>query len=805
MDTTTPLSRFLNHPAILALIHVLTPLFASLLTAYFVWVNGELLTSSAAIFIGALGILELLNVITGSLALFRKNFRTQEQWTAIILNSLAVVLILSLTLYTDTRMATMLPVWIDLDAPVFFLIFCAHLTLLQCAIGAICARPFRYFNSYSADFVSTFICGLGLVGAGLLIASLSFATGVTGHFLGWGIILIGFLLISLLLHMIGLLTILHSGMAQRYKYYSFCLRLLCVGFLPMVALILNATIPLPFDLQTPWIYALTLLFSLSVLLPSTRLTTWFRWMLLPFTLYFFIIFLPVLPFVVIAILFFGLGFLWFIPLFAFWQHLQSLRDVKLPRALILLALLVIPVGFILITERDRIITRALIEHISTPDYTSGHDTLPMPEERARAAAHTIYHYERGDRMPFLSRWRDFRLFDSLHPREETLNALIARFGAPQSARLYRTSRPSLGAFTPLRSRKAPTVTLTPKDDRRLTVQITLPADPNREFRSAFRLAYGVWVTGLRLQLPDGTWKEATFRDRRAATWIYESIVRQQRDPALLTLDSPTRGTLRVFPLDIERHLEIDLLLPQPNWAPTPFELQTSENTKTFDEALPLNVPLADTRTPATVCFVEGGTSDIPEDCDLYVLCGHEIRVSTTRPTPGAHLEDYDRARAIRFAQGYAYAHNLRIADVTSILHAETRSAPINFTVAIEPPRPALPMLAPDDPWQLGAQMWQLAEAMHHNQTLDHRKEIRELAERCGVLTPTNAYIVVETLRQERELAATDLGVKHAGLAFDVTQTNDNAIHQDTPGAFILTVLFLLLLALLRKFLRILHP
>ncbi len=794
MEPMPPISRFFNHPLLCLLLHVLTPLVTCGILAYLSWLCVEDFTRASAILFMQIGLLELATAVGGGWSLLRKGSRMAMQGWAIGLNGLALTLLFIYLFYFDSgsRFDAMLPVWMDLNLPILMVIIFSHLALLQCAIAALCARPFATFSSPLKDFGATFCTGLLLVFGGLLVAQMRLVDLLSNNVVLWGGLLFALVSVTVVLHALGLLACLHQALKQRYKYYAFGLRLVFIGVLPTVALIANRTVPIPFNLQTPWCYGLIALFSLVMLLPSTRITVWLRWMLLPFTCYFFLIFLPVLPFIVLLIFACGVGFLFFIPLLIFCQHLQSLREVKLPKLAIVAALLVIPLGFILITERDRVRTRALIEHLATPDMTTGRDELPMPEEDARIAAHTIYQSECGDRMPFLSVWRDYRLFDGLHPRQETIDTLVARFGRPKVWGLLRQpNRRRWAPSVPFHAELPAEVTFVQKDPRTVTACITIQAEPWREFRRPIRLAYGTWITGLRLQMPDGSWKNGTFRDRRAATWIYEQTVQRSRDPALLTLDSPTRGTLRVFPLETVRHVEIDLLMPQANWADVPFVFEMPGDPQ---EELAVHAPIDDPRKPVKVCFVEGGATSVPEGYDLYVTCAGEIRVQTVPPPPPPAQDDYDVKRAIRFAQGYAYAHALRIAEVGYVGSRDFKGM---YADAIEPPRPTLPMLPPDDPWQIGAQMWQLAEAMHHNQKLDYRAELRELAQRCGVLTPTNAYVALETLRQERELAAAEFGIKNAHLAFDVNPVDDAAIAQDAPGAILLALLFCLLLTLLR--------
>ncbi len=798
MKNETPLSAFLQHPVTLAFTQVLLPLVTVGLIVLFFWLDAGVISKISTLTLSLMGGFSLITAGYGVWSIYKPAHRMPQLVVSAMLNALAFFGLLLLADHTNDVFDAELPLWLGEDVPIVFLIIIAYLTVLQCSAGALIAKPLPCFKNKLTDFGCSFFAFLCTIGSAFLIVLIldachAWTSYQLEEYLFFALI---FVLVAEVFHLLGLLSAAHQLAVQRIPFYNASLRVLCVGIFPLVALVANSNVPIPFNMQTPWCYALVILFSLSILLPTCKVTAFVRWMTLPFTLYFFFLFLPFIPFIVILLLCFGIGALLLIPIFIFWQHLQALRECTLPKWCIALALSILPIGFLLITECDRIVTRTLIEHLSTPDYTTGKDTLPMSEAQARTAAHTIYLYEHGDRIPFLSRWRDFRLFDSLHPRQEVMDALIARYGRPETMGFGHRWTPRRSI--PQKSELSPTLTFNTPEQRHVTLHLTIPQDDGKEFRSPFSLAEGVWITGMRLQLPDGTWKTATLRDRRAATWMYRDIVEKQLDPALLTLDTHTFGNLRVFPLTCERHVEIDLLLPEANWATTPFALGERVT-------LPVAKPSPDPRTVARICFISEGTA--PEGYDLYVMGQQEITVQAERPTEALEFHTFNAKRALRFAYGYAYAHNLRLGEAT--FHGEGWDD-IQSSYHPEAARAPLPKLSPDDPWQLGAQMWQLAEAMAHNQTLDYRKEINAMAKTCGVLTPTNAYIVVETEQQERQLAATDLGVKRADLAFDVYQTEDNngggPLNNDAPSTLLLLLLFLFVLSFLVRMRRLSkHP
>lgn len=598
-----------------------------------------------------------------------------------------------------------------------------------------------------------------------------------------------------------LMTRLHRVLRDRFPVYAFAIRFLPTLGFPLGGLLLNRTVPFPFDCQNLWCYGLTLFTGTVLLLPAWRWTVFLRWVTFPFTLYFFLVFLPWLPVGALLILIFGMGLPVLVPTFLFAVHTAALRERRLPLWAAVLALAVLPGGFLLKTEHDRAATRTLIEHVGAPDYTSGRDTLPLPEADARRAAHLVYAYEYGTYAPLLSLWTGYRLFDGMHPRQDVMDALIARFGRPRDTfgtgslldrRPSGRRRPTL--WHAGRTEKPAKVAFRGLGTRQVTAEITLPTDADREFVSELTLADGVWAVGLRLQMPDGTWRSGSLRDRRAATWVYERLVSRAADPALLVLDGPTRGSLRVFPLLAEapRRLEIDLLLPEPGWCAEPLALGLRET------PLRAVAPGEDERRTVSVCFVSAGAETVPEGFGLYVVGGAGTAVLEAPPEKVPERADFDARRALRFAQGYAYAHGLRLGEAVFLGGGWDDIAGLYHP---EPPRARLPKLPQEDPWQVGARMWALAEHMTHNRTLDRRDELRELAKTCPVLTPESAYIVLEEDAQERAMALKDRMARGAGRAFDIDPTDDReAVRQDSPGLAAMLAACLILL-LLGGFLR----
>ncbi|MCL1888723.1 MAG: MSEP-CTERM sorting domain-containing protein, partial [Kiritimatiellaeota bacterium] len=322
-----------------------------------------------------------------------------------------------------------------------------------------------------------------------------------------------------------------------------------------------------------------------------------RWLTFPFTLYFFIIFLPFLPLSILAMIAVGAGFLILAPIFLFWNHVTLLardwRASTLPRlSKILLALLAVAVipGVILSNAfLDRVAFRVLLDYTFSPDITQD-ATLPVSPRRARRVLERAGNFKNANETPILSAIYSQIVFDGLVLSDERFNhmwdcyvgeerpdpddvsfrngigSLFSRnqARARRGRRWRRTSSPQRDAF--IEYGETTVVAATNTFEQTVTLRLHIATTNNwaQELHAPVTLPAATWVTGMRLKI-DGEWQDASIIERRAAEWVYKQITTAviPRDPAILTLDTPERGLLRVFPVERElpRELEITFLQP----------------------------------------------------------------------------------------------------------------------------------------------------------------------------------------------------------------------------------------------------
>lgn len=788
MATEPPTLRArLQTPLVLILTRMVLPALAIAAMAFLLWTQPTerpTLTRYLPLFFSG------LTLCTGAINLRLKRWGTPLAALSGLFSLLAFLTFLRSNDLSDAIVSDLL--W---EVPFYLLAFVTLCLLLPFSVSLwqLIAIPLHKKLSPLADFGVTFACMATLFVVGPICAMALDALHVrSGAIWITGIVCFCVLLLAGAFHILWLLGCALVKRITLNPYVKFFALLFGTLLLPLAGLLLNRIIPFPSDLQSLWCYLLTGLTANVLLLPDDlgfkgRVLGFFRWVTLPFTLYFFILFLPFAPLALPAMLFIGAGILLLAPTILLGIHIPALcRSARCFTTrwgrwgTALLGIAILPAMIMIPIERDRAYVRPLIAAIAEPDTTASVDALPIPEEAARHIAQRLLERDYAkSRFPFINHWADYRLFGGLYPRADVLESLGKRLNIPSPAHSPRTIR-----WLHIRSKTATVETdLRGVGTTQLTVALTIPPlDNAEEFRAPIQLDDGVWVTGLRLKMPQGgPWREGLLCDRRAATWIYERLTERNIDPALLTLDTLTQGTLRVSPVNEPRHVEIDLLMPSPTWSSTPITIGEVAVTVPDVPTPEVNDP----RPTATVCFVGPGAQAPLPAATLYVTATPIITVTETAPETLPTEGAVDCERALRFAQGAAYTRNLRLTEAIYVGDGWEKAS---FTP--EPPRRALPTLAPDEPWQHGAIAAQLSEARRYAPHPEYATPLFEAIAQSKALMPRFAYIVVETEAQERALITLDA----------IAQQTPEGVDFDTPVKQSTPTFALLLIALLPLFL-----
>ncbi len=405
---------------------------------------------------------------------------------------------------------------------------------------------------------------------------------------------------SLLLGLRKIRTSLRDGERLAIALFAFAL--------PVAGLLFNRSIPFPVDFQAWEVYALVvantaiLLFASFQHIARPRLSFALLCATFPFSLYFFIVFLPYTPLSLLALIALGAGFLVLSPTLLFVLHLHLLNQARLsprlrlrPARLALLGLacvLVLPGCFTVRALADKAALHAALDFVFTPTIQPGDLTYPASLTNLRRALASHRSYKNGIYYPLLSDAYASLVFNDLVLPDDKLARLEhtffgtagstensdptrrsdSTFFGPRGGVRDRTRMPRAAApprtieVTGLTTRTAPAG----NDATTVTVALTLsynaPADPRApaaEYLKTLPLPAGIFVHGFRLHI-NGVPVPGRIFEKKTALWVYTMIRdAERRDPGLLYYRTPDELELRVFPIEVgtPATVELDFLVP----------------------------------------------------------------------------------------------------------------------------------------------------------------------------------------------------------------------------------------------------
>jgi hypothetical protein len=360
---------------------------------------------------------------------------------------------------------------------------------------------------------------------------------------------------------------------------------------------LNRHISFPSDLQAESVYALTLANGCVLLLPNFRHPRLHRLVWLaqcasfPFTLYFFLIFLPYLPLSLLAMLYLGAGFLVLTPTALFLLHTRRLADGfrhqtqdsgRLSLALLAAAMFaILPASYIAEALIDRGNLRSAIDYVYSPSY-HGNDRFDRSRGAVARSLERLRDRKAGLNLPFLSDFYSWAVFNNLVLPDEKMNAIHqAFFGTDLPA----AAAASMGMFGPAAMpsramREARPVVLPPQDvalvdlsattvaeggaqRTTLTLELENRATTQSEYVTRLEIPEGAFVSGYWLRVGDER-VPGRIVEKKTAHWVYHMIRDwTRRDPGILSYVDSRTLELRVFPFGPgeRRRTEIELLYP----------------------------------------------------------------------------------------------------------------------------------------------------------------------------------------------------------------------------------------------------
>jgi hypothetical protein len=355
---------------------------------------------------------------------------------------------------------------------------------------------------------------------------------------------------------------------------------LAAGFAaPLAGLALNATIPFPYDFQDVSVYLMTILNAIALLIPFRPGTRWAlpgwlaRAVFYPFTVYFFLVFLPFLPLSLLAMIAAGAGFLILAPLFLFAIHTRRLIDqgrllathygARRLGVMFVACLLMLPAAMMLRNEIDRRTLTRAVDAVFSPDYTA--TRVAVKAAPLRRALDRMDEMKQGIYLPYVSDAYDAMVFhgmvlpdvkadlirESLLGKVKDTSPKSSLWGngflGGRNRNLRQTRGGNVTRGVVVASHETQSQATNGMTETEVRFVLENRGGANGEFSERIAVPEGVLVTGFWLDV-NGTSKPAQLRERKAATWVYEMIRDMtRRDPGLVVYEDGQHIRLRVYP------------------------------------------------------------------------------------------------------------------------------------------------------------------------------------------------------------------------------------------------------------------
>jgi hypothetical protein len=361
--------------------------------------------------------------------------------------------------------------------------------------------------------------------------------------------------------------------------------------LPLGGMWLNKSTPFPIDLQNQWIYAWIILNACTMLpIQNHNYRLWsYPIGVVSFSMstYFFLVFLPYLPFFVIAIIAMGLGFLLLSPI-ALWAYQQKdlaekklLWDERCGRrwSMVMSGLLValLPGLMILQSVRMRIHLNTALQQVFEPWSPVKKQLSPQTRKQSAEALVLLRDIKEGIHYPYLYLLHRSIVFGGMVLSNEKLEqayTTLTGLALPpfKSTHLFGGHR-----STPWRGN-----TIKPSFDAKLlrldcerdqeimgqretvlkgTVD-NITVNNHCEWNADILCPKGVLLTAVQLKINE-TWVDADLRDKKTALWIFDKIQEVRRDPIIAYYENEDQIKVRIYPVPAKAQREFRLVFTYP--------------------------------------------------------------------------------------------------------------------------------------------------------------------------------------------------------------------------------------------------
>ncbi len=403
------------------------------------------------------------------------------------------------------------------------------------------------------------------------------------------------------------------------------LELLFTFVFPLIGLSLSLSLQNPLgNFESAWFFILAILAGIILIFPSHNFkyhkARFFHFLLkafvFPYTVYFFIVFMPFTPFSVVLVVL-GVGILMLTPLVLFLIHTKQLyqdydylatnySSVSVFTGF-LIAASIIPLTVSINTYYDKIQLHKGLDYLYSSDYydNDGENTnSPNPASISK----TLYHienfkvrtnrnwFDRGNTgIPLLDSFYKWLVLDNMTLSESKINLLNNVFvgeDMPKPTNTWNGWQNRINQNRNLQTGKGDesvkidsTMITSVFDEQqnawRTQIDLVLHNQNPKQWRQQeyatfFDLPEGAFISNYYLYVGEER-VEALLAEKKTALWVYRQIVNTRKDPGILYYNDKGKIGFRVFPFakNEYRKTGFEILHAEP------FELQIDDSTTVF--------------------------------------------------------------------------------------------------------------------------------------------------------------------------------------------------------------------------------
>lgn len=324
------------------------------------------------------------------------------------------------------------------------------------------------------------------------------------------------------------------------------------------------------DLSSSWYYITAALTGILLMLPAfasrgVRLALFLaKSITSSFVFYFFLVLLPFLPLAIPAIIAAGFGFLMLMPLVVMVVHTQSLTtDYQFLKvyygrgsviAVFLIGFLILPLGITGNFLHDRITMNKMLDFVYSPDFSV--DTPGIDRSAAKRTLSTIRTNKHAaatfmpDRKPYITPFYHWLVLDNMTLSNSKLQVLERIFWGASDVRVPKTAEDIAPGTRPvvvsIKTEAGPSEN-SGYSRTWVHVEIRNNSTQQQEYVTRFRLPVGAWIEDYYLKIGDERIR-GILTDKKSATWVYQQITSEKKDPGILYYTENDEIMFRVFPL-----------------------------------------------------------------------------------------------------------------------------------------------------------------------------------------------------------------------------------------------------------------